>query len=195
MLFSDTGGPDGGLGNGIKFKMPLIMKLKGTVIPPDEEIGAALGDINTALETSYRSAGGQNESTLRNLRNLLFLTHLYCDYSALLVRKADGIFLPDMGSLPPVMNPDEPRAPLYPPRDGVDPDITALYDPVKTISTPLFDLGSVGYSQGIEKIAFPDLLKHVMDQYNADRMKFTGAAVNGGRKTRRRKRKRRKTRR
>ena len=202
MLFSDTGGPGGGIGNGIRSKVPKINELrKNEVMPPQDNdlLKTQLGRIEAALLNTYK---GGNPSTLKNLRDALWLLNQYCDYERLLVSDGMGGFLiPDMSQLRGdlVLKPDCP------------PDIKAMFEPL--FSTPLFDFASAAYAKLVatppanfsapKNPPTPDgrdkLIAAVIASLNDFNARLTppGAAamVNGGRKTRRRRRKRRKTRR
>jgi hypothetical protein len=194
MLFSDTGGPGGGIGNGIRSKVPKIAELRQIGMPPQDsdELKAQLGRIEEALLNTYK---GGNPSTLKNLRDALWLLNQYCEYDRLLVSDGRGGFLiPDMSQLRGeiVLKPD------------CHPDIKAMFEPL--FSTPLFDCASAAYALGITPPANHDvpknppephtvllLKKELFDSLNDynEKLKHT----TGGRKSRRRRRKRRSTRR
>jgi hypothetical protein len=216
-LFSNTGGPGGRPGNGIFFRLKLIADLRGTgYMPPQNspELIAELGEIDTALQNSYRRKGrGTNESTVANLRDLLWLTNKYCDYSRFLIRNPGGVLLPDMGNIPVPINPT-PDLPVYQPRDGVREEVRLMFDPALTKTTNLFDFSSAGYamcditpptnshlpgnppSPGTVS-ELRTLLLLSLDHFSEKLIKPAAAAmVNGGRRKSRRKRsKRRRTRR
>jgi hypothetical protein len=216
-LFSNTGGPGGRAGNGIFFRLGLIKKLREEgegYMPPQNspELIEDLGEIDTALQNSYRvKGGGSNESTVTNLRDLLWLTNKYCDYSKFLIRDPRGILLPDMGNIPTPINPT-PNLPVYQPRDGVREEVRLMFDPAITKTTNLFDFASAAYAKMTAtpppNFSYPgnppqgdtlDKLRAALfaslNDFNA-RLTPPGAAmVNGGRKSRRRRRKHRKTRR
>jgi hypothetical protein len=81
-LYSDTG-KNGGPGNGILMYLPLLERLPPIVLP--DVLEQAL--LNTIQST--------DPSSLVNLRNIVGVLHLYCDYASLIV---DGK-LPNMGNL------------------------------------------------------------------------------------------------
>ena len=194
MLFSDTGGPGGGIGNGIRSKVPKIDELRQTVMPPQDSdlLKTQLGRIEEALLNTYK---GGNPSTLKNLRDALWLLNQYCDYERLLVSDGMGGFLiPDMSQLRGdlVLKPDCP------------PEIKAMFEPL--FSTPLFDFASAAYSLGITPPANHDvpknppephtvllLTKELFDSLNDYNEKLK--RTTGGRKSRRKRSKRRNTRR
>lgn len=153
-LFSDTGGPGGRPGNGIFFRLGLIAKLRGDGYMPAKDSPQLIADLNgtggnieEALQNSYRlKGGGTNETTISNLRDLLWLTNRYCDYSTFLIREQGRVFLPDMGNIPPPMNPT-PDLPVYQPREGVRDDVRLMFDPALTKTTNLFDFASAAYAK------------------------------------------------
>jgi len=208
MLFSDTGGPGGGIGNGIRSRVTKIAELRQIGMPPQDsdKLKAQLGRIEAALLNTYK---GGNPSTLKNLRDALWLLNEYCEYDRLLVSDGRGGFLiPDMSQLRGeiVLKPD------------CHPDIKAMFEP--RFSTPLFDFASAAYAKLVatppanfslpKNPPTPDglfkLTTALIGSLNTFSARLnvvspvappTGAAamVNGGRKSRRKRRKRRSTRR
>jgi len=118
-LYSDTG-KNGEPGNGILKYLPLIDQLPTIVLPPRLE-QALLNTINTT-----------DESALRNVRNIVGVLNMYCDYAALIVDDK----LPHMGNLKSLEDvtkwPDCPDI------------VKAFFEKARMKSTPLFDFAS-GY--------------------------------------------------
>ena len=118
-LYSDTG-KNGGPGNGILEYLPLIEQLP-TIVLTDRLEQALLNTINTT-----------DESALRNVRNIVGVLNMYCDYEALIVDDK----LPHMGNLKSLEDvtkwPDCPDV------------VKAFFEKARMKSTPLFDFAS-GY--------------------------------------------------
>jgi len=118
-LYSNTG-KNGGPGNGILEYLPIIETLPPIVLP--ERLEQSL--LNTINST--------DESSLVNLRNIVGVLNMYCDYSALIVDDK----LPNMGNLKSLDNvikwPDCPYV------------VKEFFENVRMKSTPLFDFTS-GY--------------------------------------------------
>jgi hypothetical protein len=118
-LYSNTG-KNGGPGNGILEYLPIIEQLPPIVLP--ERLEQAL--LNTIHST--------DESSLVNLRNIVGVLNLYCDYAALIVDDK----LPNMGNLKSLDHvtkwPDCPDC------------VKEFFENVRKKSTPLFDFTS-GY--------------------------------------------------
>jgi len=118
-LYSDTG-KNGGPGNGILEYLPLIANLPPLVLTDGLE---------TALQNTIQSS---DPSSLINLRNIVGVLQLYCDYESLIV---DGK-LPNMGNLKPL--------------DAVTKwetcpeSVKTFFESARMTSTPLYDFAS-GY--------------------------------------------------
>ena len=195
MLYSDTGGPadyEGGpktIGNGIKYNIPTILKLRGEGKMPAKdsaELIEQLGELDTALTNTYT---GANPTTVSNIRDSLWLLDQYCDYKSYLV---DGQ-LPNMSNFKAI--------PLR--RVPCDPDVQRLFEPDE--STPLFDAASAAF--GLNLVPVPtdpadtshhaplrEIIKQSLQSYS-DKLKENDPVERqtkrqrvGGRKTRRRKR-------
>ena len=118
-LYSSTG-KNGGHGNGILKYLHLIDQFPTFVLPERLE-QALLNTINTT-----------DESALRNVRNIVGILNMYCDYEALIVDDK----LPHMGNLKSLEDvtkwPDCPDV------------VKAFFEKARMKSTPLFDFAS-GY--------------------------------------------------
>jgi hypothetical protein len=118
-LYSSTG-KNGGHGNGILKYLHLIEQFP-TFVLPDRLEQALLNTINTT-----------DESALRNVRNIVGILNMYCDYEALIVDDK----LPHMGNLKSLEDvtkwPDCPDV------------VKAFFEKARMKSTPLFDFAS-GY--------------------------------------------------
>lgn len=118
-LYSDTG-KNGGPGNGILEYLPLIQRLPSIALP-DRLEQALLNTINSS-----------DESSLTNLRNIVGVLNLYCDYAALIVDDK----LPNMGNLSSLDDVTKwPDCPDF---------VKEFFENVRLKSTPLFDFAS-GY--------------------------------------------------
>ena len=149
-LYSNTG-KNGTPGNGTLKFIPLIQRLPHLVLSDTLE---------TALQNTIRSS---DPSSLVNLRNIVGVLQLYCDYESLIV---DGK-LPNMGNLKPL--------------DDVTkwetcPDfVKEFFESAGRTSTPLFDFASgywstMGYcSRSVLQYAVVASLKQLSwDQYEFD---------------------------
>lgn len=122
-LYSDTG-KNGGPGNGILEYLPLIQRLPPIVLP--ERLEQAL--LNT-IQSS-------DESSLVNLRNIVGVLNLYCDYAALIVDDK----LPNMGNLKSLEHVTKwPDCPDF---------VKEFFEKVRMKSTPLYDFASGYWSRG-----------------------------------------------
>ena len=118
-LYSDTG-KNGGPGNGILEYLPLIQRLPPITLPDRLE---------QALQNTIQSS---DESSLLNLRNIVGVLNLYCDYAALIVDNK----LPNMGNLKSLDHVTKwPDCPDF---------VKEFFENVRLKSTPLYDFAS-GY--------------------------------------------------
>ena len=118
-LYSDTG-KNGTPGNGILEYLPLIQRLPPLVLSDTLE---------TALQNTIRSS---DPSSLINLRNMVGVLQMYCDYESLIV---DGK-LPNMGNLKPLDSLTKwETCPDF---------VKEFFERARMTSTPLYDFAS-GY--------------------------------------------------
>lgn len=118
-LYSDTG-KNGEPGNGILDFLPIIEQFP-TFVLTDRLEKALLDTINTT-----------DESTLRNVRNIVGVLNMYCDYEALIVDDK----LPHMGNLKSLEDVTKWA-------DCPD-NVKVFFEKARMKSTPLFDFAS-GY--------------------------------------------------
>ena len=119
-LYSNTG-KDGGPGNGILGYLPILARLP-TIVLPDRLEQALLNTIHPSTD----------ETSVENLRNIVGVLNLYCDYSALIVDDK----LPNMGNLKSLDDVAKwPDCPDF---------VKEFFENVRMKSTPLFDFAS-GY--------------------------------------------------
>lgn len=125
-LYSNTGF-NGGPGNGIRSFLQLIAELRRRGVMPEQNAMAfALGQLETALVNSL-DYSKVDESTVKNVRDIIFVLNMVCDYESLIV---DGK-IPNMGTLGNVV-----------PREHIHPLVQAHFSQLKSTSTPLFDFAA-----------------------------------------------------
>jgi hypothetical protein len=136
-LYSNTG-KNGTPGNGILGYLPILARLPPFVLP--ERLEQAL------LNTIHPST---DETSVDNLRNIVGVLNLYCDYAALIVDDK----LPNMGNLKSLDDVTKwPDCPDF---------VKEFFENVRMKSTPLFDFAS-GYWSSLGRCRREELQRAVV---------------------------------